>query len=91
MQNRLDHDVPQQQADDQQQQADNQQQEADYQQQEADDQQVDELTSSALKGGLGESKWTKKEYKPDPNRKTHAQVLQEASAKLLHLEYAIIC
>jgi hypothetical protein len=87
MQNRLDHDVPQQQADDQQQQADNQQQEADYQQQEADDQQqVDELTSSALKGGLGESKWSKKEYKPDPNRKTHAQVLQEASAKLLHLE-----
>ena len=86
MQSWLDSDVrvPQQQADDQQQQADDQQQQADDQQQKADDQQqVDEL-----KGGLHDSKWSKKEYKPDPNKPTYAQFIQnqQARAKLLRLE-----
>ena len=79
MQSWLDSDVrvPQQQADDQQQQADDQQQQAD------DQQQVDEL-----KGGLHDSKWSKKEYKPDPNKPTYAQFIQnqQARAKLLRLE-----
>jgi hypothetical protein len=87
MQSWLDSEVRVPQQADNQQEADDQQQEAEDQQQKADDQQqVDELTSSALKGGLHDSKWSKKEYKPDPNTKTHAQVLQEASARLLHLE-----
>jgi hypothetical protein len=82
-------DEQQQEADNQQQEADDQQQQADDQQQEADDQQqADELTSSALKSGLHGSKWSKKEYKSDPNKPTYVQFIQnqQARAKLLRLE-----
>ena len=47
---------------------------------------ADELTSSALKGGLGESKWSDEEYEPNPNTRTRAQDREEVRAKLLYLE-----
>ena len=47
---------------------------------------ADELTSSAPKGGLRESKWSDEEYEPDPNTRTRAQDREEVRAKLLHLE-----